>query len=136
MHWAFFSTQSFVVFSFHLPYSQSESWQEAAFALMAQIKSHLVKGDLQRWRQVKRNQQRMLKHPGAGHSRRLVPPLGPKGQGEKSVVTAQRGLQPSGAAAGLERRLPRGSCSPRDAETRSEGGRHILASPSSHPSIS
>lgn len=43
-----FSVQSFVAFSFHLTYYQSESWQEAAFMLMAQRKSHLVKDDLQR----------------------------------------------------------------------------------------
>lgn len=117
------------IFSFHLAYYQAESWQGVAFTLLAQMKSYLVKDDLQRCELVEGNQQRMLRHPGAGHSRTLLPPSGPKGQGEKMVVSETR------EGCGLRGALPAGSLDPGGAETRREW-RHIRASPFSHPSIS
>lgn len=89
-----FSYTKLCIFSFHLAYYQTESWQEAAFTLMAQMKSYLAKDDLQRCELVEGNQQRMLRHPGAGHSRKLLIPSGPKrARGENGCFRAQRGLR-------------------------------------------
>lgn len=62
----------------------------------------------------------MLRPPGAGHSRKLLPPLGPKGQGEKAVVTELRESYRLRGGCSFREGLLRGSSSPRDTETRRE----------------